>query len=825
MKYLTAWTFELTKIPKYDEFKQPLIEPINYNLLEKIIELKESDYDHICPKTGEVTNVTWAILKDKLKSVTHTNRHTTRANQSCGLGRFQSNSFITMPKKIKHTLFSYAGMKDIDQEKGHPRIAYGLGLKNNKCYQSIKQYIDAPDDIFQQMGNHFGIDLNDADGKNKDRLKWFFNLTIYGGGYDNWIKGLTEPSKKDLSLGYKALELKRKDILPIMKSFQDDCKDLSQKIYVNNDQIREHLSKEHAEYDAKTEYEKQNCVMSYAMQIIENDALHKAYLYLKKNKLLQNNKEFSLEYDGLCFVPNREIVKTDIDELNKYVSKLTGFDIKYVVKPYKDCNIYNDVIEIVKQMKLDAEAESREQSYEYMKERFELEHSTIINSSFFAKKTKDQCIFFNRSNLMTSYEHWQTVETYTDNDGNEKTRKKQFINQWLKDPCKKVYEDIGIYPNKDKCPPTILNMWKDFDMESVDKYIPMIEERDFLLNHIRILCNHDDAVYQYFIRWIAQMIQYPDVKSICPILISEEGGGKGTLMELFQKMLGSNKVYETTTPSKNVWGGSSNSLMKSAFLVNLNEMSQKESYGAEGQIKALITDPTITIKELYSNPIVVNSFHRFIITSNGDEAVSKKAGDRRKFIIRCSDELCKAKFKNDEDKHNELSKYHDKSHKLLEDVNVIKTVYDYFKYEIEDMHDFKRLSMPETEHDLETQAINIDTISLWLEHYVYNDLYAYVCQKNDFAKCYEHYNFPANEMIVKKTASQLYHDFMEYVSLNSIKYDCNNVKFGVRLSRLNIDGVGESARSAKGNHRMMDIGKIGSHYGMDLTYMSKDDDE
>jgi hypothetical protein len=368
-------------------------------------------------------------------------------------------------------------------------------------------------------------------------------------------------------------------------------------------------------------------------------------------------------------------------------------------------------------------------------------------------------------------------------------------------------------------------MWKDFDMESVDKYIPMIEERDFLLNHIRILCNHDEASYQYFIRWIAQMIQYPDVKSICPILISEEGGGKGTLMELFQKMLGSNKVYETTTPSKNVWGGSSNSLMKSAFLVNLNEMSQKESYGAEGQIKALITDPTITIKELYSNPIVVNSFHRFIITSNGDEAVSKKAGDRRKFIIRCSDELCKAKFKNDEDKHNELSKYHDKSHKLLEDVNVIKTVYDYFKYEIEDMHDFKRLSMPETEHDLETQAINIDTISLWLEHYVYNDLYPYVCQKNDFAKCYERYDFPANEMIIKKTVLQLYRDFTEYVSLNNIKYDCNNVKFAVRLSRLNIDGVGTPVKGNKGNHRMMDIGKIGSHYGMDLTYMCNDEDE
>ena len=34
------------------------------------------------------------------------------------------------------------------------------------------------------------------------------------------------------------------------------------------------------------------------------------------------------------------------------------------------------------------------------------------------------------------------------------------------------------------------------------------------------------------------MIKFPDVKSICPTLISKEGSGKGSFIFLMQRMLG-----------------------------------------------------------------------------------------------------------------------------------------------------------------------------------------------------------------------------------------------------------------------------------------------
>ena len=53
-------------------------------------------------------------------------------------------------------------------------------------------------------------------------------------------------------------------------------------------------------------------------------------------------------------------------------------------------------------------------------------------------------------------------------------------------------------------------------------------------------------------------------------------------------------VFETATPSRDIWGDF-NGRMASTFLVNLNELSKKETIESEGRIKALITDPKLTI--------------------------------------------------------------------------------------------------------------------------------------------------------------------------------------------------------------------------------------
>ena len=793
MKFLNNWTIQMDKLPEYNDFKTPLTEQINKGLCEKIIENKESDYDYT-NVNSEVINGTWTVLKDMCKGLEY-DKHDVRYFQKCGVGRFYGSSFITLPKKVKHTLFHNSGMIDLDQQKGHPTIAYNLGKKNGKHFSFIKEYIDNSDKIFKDTAEHFGIDIVN-NPNNQDRIKWFYNLTIYGGGKDLWYKGLTDPSDKDRALGYEPLQLKTTQLTGFQKGFKENCDELKELIWLNNDPLREHLNKKHSEYPTKATHEKKDCLISFVMGIIENDCLHKAYLYLKKNKLFKHYKLLSLEYDGLCFIPKSTITQDTIDALNTYVKKHTGIEITYVMKPYKKHNIYGDMVDLYNKEMEDFYNSLDENSYEGVFERFNKEYAKVEELSMFVKIKEHDVLFFNKGNLKISYEDIRYEEPVVDKEGNiVGTKDKCFIDKWFEDPKKVKYRNVGVYPNTEKCPGDMLNLWKPFAMEFVDEYTPHLEGKEFILNHIKILCNHDEVVYNWFIRWVAQMIQYPEFKSVAPTLISDEGAGKGTLLKLIAKMLGGNRVLETTTPSRDVWG-SNNNLLKNAFLVNLNEMSGKETVGADGQIKGLITDPKITINEKYVSSVVIDSFHRFLITTNNEECIRKKKGDRRNIIIRCSDELCVEMPKN-VSRRNDLVEYHNKMHGLLEDQNVIKTMYEYFKNEIEDMSDFRKIPVPETEHDREQQEVNRSTIDIFMENFTR-----------------EHINFTNdnNEPIMRVMISDLFKQFKRYCEKNRMEYDCNVLKFGLRLKRLNVVGVGQMVKTNKGNARILNIEQMKEYY-------------
>jgi hypothetical protein len=132
-----------------------------------------------------------------------------------------------------------------------------------------------------------------------------------------------------------------------------------------------------------------------------------------------------------------------------------------------------------------------------------------------------------------------------DNDGN--IQNIPFFGYWVLDSNLRLYSDIGIYPNPKLCPKQIYNIWRPFEMEQyTTPYDKRLDALKVILNHIKALCNNEEPVYDYFVKWIAQMIQYPEMKSIMPTLISKQGAGKGTLIELLRRMFGNKKVFETT---------------------------------------------------------------------------------------------------------------------------------------------------------------------------------------------------------------------------------------------------------------------------------------
>jgi putative DNA primase/helicase len=413
-------------------------------------------------------------------------------------------------------------------------------------------------------------------------------------------------------------------------------------------------------------------------------------------------------------------------------------------------------------------------TFEKVASEFEKHHCKIINKAVFVKTFENDTIVMSKQALKASYEN--LIYEKLDKEGNVIVD--NFINDWMvNNPKQLCYDDIGVFPDGLVCPTNIFNMWRKFAMEEITEYEPKEKELKDILNHIKVLCGNDEVVYDYFVKWIAQMIQFPAVKSICPTLISKQGAGKGTLMKLLGAMLGSAKVYETTSPSRDVWGDF-NGRMCNTFLINLNELSKKETLECEGKIKGLITDPKLTINNKGVNQYDINSFHRFIITTNNGEPINTSHDDRRNLIIRSSDEKC-----GDKEYFNGL-------HKMLEDVNVVKTCYEYFKG-IANMDKFNSIEIPTTTYQSNLKQLSVSPIEQWLEAFTI-----------------QNYKKEQVELIGAETCKL----FKDWCASNDIKYDVDATKLGVRIANLNINGIERGRHTNKGWTKIYNIAQLKKHF-------------
>jgi hypothetical protein len=461
-------------------------------------------------------------------------------------------------------------------------------------------------------------------------------------------------------------------------------------------------------------------------------------------------------------------------EINDAIVKETGLSIRMKWKGYKPEHIHLDGLKIID---ISPPTPVVERSYEKVKEVFEVNHCKIINKATFIKKVKGANIYMKKEALKTSYENLKYDEIVS--VGNDtKIITKSFISKWLEDETMRSYEDVGVYPPDIECPPNYYNLWVPFEMENITDYEYNDDAVTKFRNHIRILCNNDDSHFEYFEKWIAQMIQYPSVKTIFPTFISKQGAGKSTINVLFTKMFGSAKVFSTSVISNVV--GTFNPMMADAFLVNLNELSKKDTMAMDSYMKESITDSTIVINIKGVSQFVIPSFHRFIGFTNSEDPLITTKDDRRNWIVKCSNELIGNKD------------YFKMIYDLIDDVNAVKSYYEYLK-QIPDMDRFNKLPMPITEYQRDLQTTNDSPIETWLKHFVTM-------------------NFDKGS--IRLTSKECFDKFNEWASSVNIDYKLNIVKFGVRLKHLNVNGVEKGPPTNKGETKVFDIEKMKQHFGI-----------
>ena len=653
---------------------------------------------------------------------------------------------------------------DIDMSNAQPQVVYEMCRQDgiSDSVSALKEYCENP--------RKFRKAIMAIHNVSYDTAKQLPIRLMFGGGYSKW--------KEDYVV-------KDDSKMPLFVKLENQMSLIIDKVYNSNPQIEKDVLKvDNTKW--KNINEKKRGVMGLWGQTLER------YLQETAIDFLVKRKGFLLEdivpsQDG--FMPRKHLwYEGLIEDCEKSIMDKYGIIMKFLKKPFDEAIDIPD-----EDFSLEVDGNGK-RTYDIVKEEFEEHHCKIINKSLYVKKNGEDFIFMKKGDICSSYEHLQYEEPkeITDKNGNTTIvwDKTAFLPRWCKDEDILCYEDVGNFPNEKDCPKNILNMWIPFAMENVITWEDRPVEKGLWLDMLFILCGKDQNIYEYLLHWIAQMILYPETKTNMPIFVSAEGSGKGTFLQLLSGMLGKKKVFETTDPSRDVWGNF-NIVMESAFLVNINEMSKNDSKEAGDKIKALITDRALTINKKGINQYQLQSSHRFIGSTNNFDPIKTSIGDRRKWIVRCADDK-----KGDGDWFNAL-------YASLKDVNVIKTMYEYFKSLDEKdangvgfLSRFTDRAVPISEFQSNLQQLAVSPLIIFIKHFII-----------------KRYELVGN---CEFSCKILYSEFEKWKNTYMKEYKLSNSKFSTTLYNLGISGISKGRHTKSGNTIYINMEAIKTHLDIEL---------
>ena len=319
-----------SKIPKYLDFKGEFVQPLDYHLVKL---LSECEYKRIAESS-------MTLFRDTVvKHVQPNGELRVKNNQRLGLGRFYGDNDITIiphSRFFKHTLLSFLGYRDIDQVKGHPRIAVELFRIFGHPMLAIEHYINNFDEVAAIL-----IEFYSPKGQqlSNDQIKRLFNMMIYGGRLSKWRQAMHDGDARN---GVAPLDIRNGDMVhPLVQAYADDCDDIDKRLMAANKDLRAKLKKS----ELKPGKSEQGRLNSYYFGVIENHMLHIAYVYLVKRGIIVPRR-CGLEYDGICIPPTTVVFDEEflISDLNQHILLETGLGVQYKFKGYGEC-VLHDVIE------------------------------------------------------------------------------------------------------------------------------------------------------------------------------------------------------------------------------------------------------------------------------------------------------------------------------------------------------------------------------------------------------------------------------------------------------------------------------------------------
>jgi hypothetical protein len=172
----------------------------------------------------------------------------------------------------------------------------------------------------------------------------------------------------------------------------------------------------------------------------------------------------------------------------------------------------------------------------------------------------------------------------------------------------------------------VLNLWTDWSVQPKKGDWGLLRK---LLHEG--LCAGDDESFEYVLDWAAYMIQHPDKRAeVAVVFKGLKGTGKGTWGKVLAKLAGRHGMHiSNQTHLTNHF----NAHLRDCVFLFADEAMWAGDKRGEGELKRLITEPTITIEAKGKDAITARNMLHVMMASNEDWVVPASMEDERRFAV------------------------------------------------------------------------------------------------------------------------------------------------------------------------------------------------
>lgn len=248
-----------------------------------------------------------------------------------------------------------------------------------------------------------------------------------------------------------------------------------------------------------------------------------------------------------------------------------------------------------------------------------------------------------------------------------------YLSYWMKNKNRRQYTTLDFLPPPMVCHKSVYNTFKGFRHDALlAKGVTYDDDTDIgvFTRHLGLIVGTEKnpECTLYLTQYLADMIQFPGrLPQIAIIIKSIQGMGKNIYFENFcDKIFG--KTYRISTSKKEQLVGRFTTIGSKMMIISDEAGSDRTTFLGNGQIKELITQPTIEVEKKGVDTYPVSNFGRYLFFSNLDCPMEIESSDRRFVGFECDSQKPGPEY------YNELAEAFNDDSRVLKFVNYLQNI-------------------------------------------------------------------------------------------------------------------------------------------------------